>query len=386
MANYSGRTADTMMSAANNAEPFHTFPESRFEILEKVIPPLAVIGLIGFGVWHFLNEPRLKEAMPSSSICGWIIVIFVMYVLPSALFIASFVAIGDDDNGFLAIILFAIGVEAAVNLILLFRTYRHRLFPRLGRRTLFISMSVVIGSAVFTDQYNHIDYYGPVCVTNMGIQFYRPEQEVDSNHPSYYYYYRLYQTLEWGSVWGCPSPDSDQWCNVAEALYPEECTRRIDCQGQPQGTGECATLVQQKEAETYLMECFLQKVHEDGLSFNDFISKNFTRDVAPWKESPQPHTVTRAISCSACTAQTSAPPKKMEREASLEWLAAGLLVLVGCGLLLLGVTTGQEQQANPSSRFFQRVTAQEVSHDLELFSNYDKNSNSIPIAQAVPIT
>lgn len=243
-----------------------------------------------------------------------------------------------------------------------------------------------------TDQYNNIDYYGPVRVTGVHLAFYRPEQNIETLDPKYYYFYELQKTLEWGGSWGCPSKENLTWCSAGDDLYKDQCRVRIDCNGRPQDypdggvVGECASAEKKVEAfEKLILSCLASAADNERLHLSDFSSNtNLTnREIAPWDDPLNPHTVTRSVTCDAfCTARVTSPPQKLVHDAFLEWIVGGSLVLLGSALLLRGVVNGQEQEA-----VFQRVQARivfrtevnesDVSHDLELTSN-------TPVAYGVP--
>jgi len=374
---------------SSTTTPYHTFPESKFESLCAVSVPLAAIGLFVFGVLHYQSEPALLERHRERSVRGWIYTVAFCYVVPSVFFFAT-VGSYDETVG-AGMIAFAAAIEGAVNLYFFSKNSQHRTFPRLGRRILFVSMSLLLGAGMFTDHYNGIDYYGPVRISSVGLEFYRPEQKIESYNPSYYYYYRLEQTIEWGDTWACPktSKRKENWCSVMDDLYAEECKKKISCKGRPEdygdgGKGACASAEQKADALLYLFQCFNKHAKAEGIQPEDFSSTNFTRSVAPWDDPLQPHTVTRAVSCSPkCTAEATAPPETLAREVLVEWLVAGALILVGSVLLVLGVRTGQEQQeARTVPENFQQLGTVDGSYDLEL----SQNSNyEIPVARAVPI-
>ena len=389
-------------STAPMPEPYHAFPESKFETLSTVTIPLAAIGLVVCGLLHFRSEPAMQVDLRQLSCrwwIWWIRVIVLCYFIPSV-FVTSLFSqadtTGNYDDGEMAgqmsaAIVIAAAIEAAVNAYFFIKNSTHRIYPRLGRRVLFVAMSVLLGVAIFTNHYNSIDYYGPVRVSGVGLKWVRPEQQVDSHNPSYYYYYRLEQTIEWGDSWACPKTPK-KWCSVGmDDLYKEECQYEIFCKGRPEYNGQCASEEEKAEAFSYLVGCFIKQAAKEGLQPGDFFtSTNFTRSVAPWDDPLRPHTVTRAVTCGPrCTAEETAPPEALAHQVNMEWPVAIALVLVGSALLAVGVWKGQEQKPRVPvihARFVQFSTI-EGANDLALsqIGIQKPSASAVPIARAVPM-
>lgn len=365
-------------------EPFHTNPRS-VPILANFGISLAVCGLILFGILHFRSEPLLH--CPSR--CRrFLLKLFIVYEAPCALIVTASTMGAKGDGDAIFWLAFAVAVEGALCTYFFLGQNRRRLFPRLGRRVLFVSMGVLLGASTVMVAYNRIDYYGPLRVTDVDLQFWRPEQHIDPTNPSYHYYYTLAQKLEWGDNWACPM-NGDQWCSATVSLYYDQCKKRINCKGRPEdyldeGKGECATILEQLQALEELIDCWLATAQKEGISPGEFSNANFTRAVAPWDDPLGPHTVARSVTCdSECSVETTVQPKLILEEASLEWLVGGVLVMVGCALLYFGYVNGQEQEAiTPSARFVQVATTAVEAHDLELCETNSRSN--IPVAHTTP--
>ena len=119
-----------------------------------------------------------------------------------------------------------------------------------------------------TNEYNNMDYYGPVQVTGVELEINRPNQQIDKFNPKYFYYYQLVQTLEWGDSWGCPGQKSETWCSVNEDLYKNKCRVQINCNGHPAvGLGECATAEGKQKAYATHFKCWASTAQNEGLLF-----------------------------------------------------------------------------------------------------------------------
>mmetsp|Transcript_21165 Transcript_21165/g.36392 ORF Transcript_21165/g.36392 Transcript_21165/m.36392 type:complete len:402 (-) Transcript_21165:381-1586(-) len=342
-------TGNTTEQIGGDGSPFHTFPEAKWEAVSIVVTFLAKLGLIIFGILHFISDPCLSNR--KEWLFGWrtfFLIVAIFYSLP------IFLALGDlDDDTSSGSMLALIISELFINKFL-FSMNGRRLYPRLGRRMLFVSMCILTSAGKAQDQYNSIDYYGPVRVTDVELYASRPSQQILTYAPSYYYFYQLKQTLEWGDPWGCPSPSNNlAWCSAIDDFDTDtdmdKCRVRINCDGRPQdygGTvGECASEAKKKEALSELRFCFASAAQNDALQMADFFTANFTKRVAPWDDTSNPHTVTRSVSCAACTARATPPPHKLEEDAILKWILGVSLVLASVALLLRGIANGQEKEA-----------------------------------------
>lgn len=386
----------TSVGVQATSEPLHTFPDSKWEHFNSIMIPISVLGMVAFAVMHYFCDPYLSSVRRIRQIIGAIVLV---YLFPLFLITVS------NNDAMIGTAVAAAIVEIVIDSFLFRKNPQHRIYTRAGSRILFVSMCIFIGASVVTDEYNHIDYYGPVRVTDVKLEFNRPQQQIDRYDPKWYYYYQLEQTLEWGESWGCPSQESERWCAVNEDLYKNKCRVRIDCNGRPDPTlcdtvncegkadltlWECATPDQKKKAFQTLLSCWVNTVYDEGLHMEDFYDKNFTRTVAPWNDPSNPHTVTRTVSCGkTCTAHDTDTPDSMANRAFKCWVVGGVMSLLGLSTLIWGIKHDrvvQQVAFRPvSARIVMRTVTTSVladSDDLELASNMQ--TAHMPIAHAMP--
>jgi len=234
-------------------------------------------------------------------------------------------------------------------------------FFGLGRRLLIFSLGILCGAAAISIQHDFIDYYGPVYVTNLKLLAERPQsQNINKYNPTYYYYYTLEETLEWGGSWACPADRSSNWCKHSHRLDEDnhygssfDCKKTIECQGKPPNdddiVGECADTVQQVEAYTYLLKCVSNTLQgSGGLPFDSDIYDstthlNHTR--APYQSSISNANVawrTVAVSCGDCNSIARFPPQDLARISHVAW-TMGCLGLVTATILFFYGTRVRKQ-------------------------------------------
>jgi hypothetical protein len=127
-------------------EPFHTFPESRYQLcVRSARRSVGLLGWLCFAILHYQSEPHLSE---QRRLCrSFMCLISLFHVFPWFLIMMG--AKGDDDAT-LAWLIAAVLVEVALNLYLFHKTGPHRIYPRLGRRILFVYMVVLLGAGDLT--------------------------------------------------------------------------------------------------------------------------------------------------------------------------------------------------------------------------------------------
>ena len=168
----------------------YEYPESKWETFNSVMAPIALIGLVLFGYLHYRSDPFISTRHGRGrcfvSIHG--AKFYGFYMVPCFL-----IAGGSNDDETLGWIIASIAVEVVINSFLFRHNHEHKTYTRLGSRVLFLTMCVLIGASMATYKYNKIDYYGPVRVTSVELEFFRPQQDIDkyNQNPSYYYYYQL---------------------------------------------------------------------------------------------------------------------------------------------------------------------------------------------------
>jgi len=380
---------------AGAIEPYHVFPDHSYQTLHTIMLYLVTSCFLGAGVWYAVKEPILhRYVLPNTRDSGChqlrkiLAYLLLFYVIPGSLIIGSIVdaTTGDDDSPG-TLLKLAIIYEVGFSLCLLRRlsgeeditspignsnSKSNNKFLCFGRRFLFISLGIIYGATAASSQYDKIDYYGPVRVTNLKLYADRPEQEVQKDNPTYYYYYTLKETLEWGGGWGCPisSFKESTWCKYSHILDSKDygssssdCKKRIECQGEPpaDGLGECANSIQQQEALDFLIECASNVLNytsgstlayeTEVLEFSIFATivnspmTIFNHTRPPWLDDDYNSKTawrTAAVNCEECKIIASVPPKDLTSIAHTAWLVGCLIVVLAVILLYCGSSIQQK--------------------------------------------
>jgi len=362
-------------------EPYNVFPNHPYQTLHNITIILVIPCFLAAAVWHAQKDPKARTLLATGRINSRIGKVFFLYLIPAFLSIYSIIfAITEDGNPWI-ILPVAVLYEIALNVYLLssrgyssINSIDHtdsvnnqetisasgdksdNLF-RLGRRLLFVSLGVLCGAAFASNQYDDIDYYGPVRVTDLKLIADRPKQEVNKYNPTYYYYYTLDETLEWGGGWGCPasSVKESTWCKYSHSLDNDDygpsssdCKKRIECTGNPQadGLGECADSAQQMEAFTFLIGCALNTMSGSLPSFvpdTDSSTIYMNHTIAPWLDSTATWR-TAAVNCGDCNIiANSLRPPDLARLALVAWLVGFLMIVAAVTLLFYGTRDVQQR-------------------------------------------
>ena len=275
---------------ADDTAPYHSFPDHGSQALQA----WHVLGLtlfLGLGVLttvlHFLSEPALRGLTMTGSTCRhkiaayFGIVIFV-YLIP---------AVTVSTN----VVVFGVILVVAMDGFMIYKDC-HRVFSRVGLRLLFLGCFCLVGRFSRLSDADNVDYIGPMRVTSSDVAFFRPDQEIKSSNPTYYYYYVPMMKFEWGHKWGCP--DAQTWCAVEQFLKDDSCSsRKIVCKGRPAGQGDTSGCLSEYESlaiELDVLSCMAKK------QSNATIISSFDMDVPPWEDPTKPYWVENGGNCGSC--------------------------------------------------------------------------------------